>query len=92
MKKLDKDVVNYNNNHKDKLKELRKRLKKRRKLIKPKPPRYDDIYYAGVRWLDWLAISEDKVVCVHFQNLDRGIECMAINCPCDLYESECREL
>ena len=24
--------------------------------------------------------------CVHFKNVDRGIECTAKNCPCDLYE------
>ncbi len=25
--------------------------------------------------------------CVHFENIDRGIECTAVNCPCDLYET-----
>lgn len=59
-----------------------------KKLIKPTSPRYDKVYFEGVRWLDWIAISEDKQICVHFQNIDRGIECTASNCPCDLYEGE----
>lgn len=24
--------------------------------------------------------------CIHFKNIDHGIECTALNCPCDLYE------
>jgi hypothetical protein len=59
-----------------------------RSLIKPSPPRYDEVYFQGMRWLDWIARHEDKGLCVYFQDTSRGIECAAINCPCDLYEEE----
>jgi hypothetical protein len=58
------------------------------KLIKPTPPRYDKVFYDGVRWLDWIALHEDMGICVHFQNIDRGIWCTGKNCPCDLYQPE----
>jgi hypothetical protein len=63
-------------------------IMKKKKMITPPPPRYDDVYFEGMRWLDWLAIDEGLTICVHFQNIERGIECSAVNCPCDLYEAE----
>jgi len=59
-----------------------------KKLVKPRPPRYDNVFYEGVRWLDWIARCEDRPVCVYFQNIDHGIECSAFHCPCDLYEKD----
>ena len=40
------------------------------------------------RWLDWVGFNESDFICIHFQNAERGIECTANNCPCDLYEPE----
>uniref|UniRef100_A0A6M3J2X2 Uncharacterized protein n=1 Tax=viral metagenome TaxID=1070528 RepID=A0A6M3J2X2_9ZZZZ len=54
----------------------------------PPLPRYDNVFYEGVRMLNWIETCRDKNVCIHFQNLDKGIECTALNCPCDLYEGE----
>jgi hypothetical protein len=28
----------------------------------------------------------NKSSCIHYQNIDAGIECTAKNCPCDLYQ------
>jgi len=40
------------------------------------------------RWLAWGVVCKNKPLCVHFKNIDRGVECTANNCPCDLYETE----
>jgi len=38
--------------------------------------------------------NEDNIIifkkenCVHYKNIDRGIECTAKNCPCDLFEQK----
>jgi hypothetical protein len=41
--------------------------------------------------LKWLFDGGGHLVskpCVYFNNVDRGLECTAQNCPCELYEVE----
>ena len=38
--------------------------------------------------LNGIAAKMDKLesqICIYYKNIDRGIECTAENCPCDLY-------
>lgn len=40
--------------NKDVIKVLKKLLKRKRKWAKIKPPRYDKVYWEGLKWLDKL--------------------------------------
>jgi hypothetical protein len=45
----------------------------------------------GSRKLQWAFTGGGRLIkepCVYFHNIDRGLECTAQNCPCELYEVE----
>ena len=77
---------------KERMEELREKIKnnpkRNKQRITIKLPVYDEVYFEGLRWLDWLAYSESLAICAYFQRIYKGIECTAYNCPCDLYEIE----
>jgi hypothetical protein len=74
---------------KERMQELREKIKNRpkKRMITPPPPRYDDVYFEGMRWLDWLAHSESLNVCIKFQK-DEDTMCWCRVCPCDKYTPE----
>lgn len=42
------------------------------------------------RWLNWVEKIKTSPVCMHFQDIEYGIECTANNCPCSLYQEDHR--
>jgi hypothetical protein len=57
------------------------------------PPPMPEIEFsdADLRELEWAIAGGGhllKPVCIYFQNVDRGLDCTAQNCPCELYEAD----